>query len=176
MGDDTLNEAKEKEFIHYVLRHMLNQHFKTKTQMAKALNVELRTIQKTFSQLEKNSSKGGSIVLEKILVYCAQNNISVDEVMAAYKDKKRFVECDKEYVDFPIPQDMDERVMDVYCCANAYVQCVASYLCPHCKKECYPEKGDKWLWSDCMVSRISMIMLSHILLVQDDVRVHRSKE
>ena len=68
--------------------------------MAKALNVELRTIQKTFSQLEKNSSKGGSIVLEKVLVYCAQNGISVDEVMASYNESKKGTASDRRYVDF----------------------------------------------------------------------------
>ena len=63
---------------------MLNQRFKTKTNMARELNVEWRTIQKTFSQQERNTSKGGSIVLEKILGYCAQNNISIDEVITMY--------------------------------------------------------------------------------------------
>ena len=73
-----MTEEKQKELIRYILQYMLSRYFMTKTRMAKALNVELRTIQKTFSQLEKNSSKGGSIVLEKVLVYCAQNGISVD--------------------------------------------------------------------------------------------------
>lgn len=170
-----MNEEKEKELIHYILQHMLNRHFKSKTNMAKALNVELRTIQKTFSQLERKSSKGGSIVLEKILVYCAQNGISVDELMAAYKEKQKSIVGEKKCVNFPIPQGLDERVTDVYHHANAYVQCVAGHLCPHCKKECHPAQGDKWLWNDCMVSRISMIMLSHILLVQDDVKQYEMK-
>lgn len=60
---------------YHILQTMLKHHFKTKSNMAKVLQVELRTIQKTFSQLERDYSKGGSIVLEKTLVYCAQNNI-----------------------------------------------------------------------------------------------------
>lgn len=155
---------------------MLNQRFKTKTNMARELNAELRTIQKTFSQLERNTSKGGRIVLERILGYCAQNNISIDEVITMYREKKQMMESDKAYVNFPMPEGMDERVMDVYCHANTYVQCVAGHLCPLCKKGCHPIRRDKWLWSDCMVSWISMIMLSHILLVQDDVRAHRPRE
>ena len=79
-----MNDEREKELIHYILQYMLNQRFKTKTNMARELNVELRTIQKTFSQLERNTSKGGSIVLEKILGYCAKNNISIDEVITMY--------------------------------------------------------------------------------------------
>lgn len=84
-----MNEESQKELIHYILRHMLDEHFKTKTRMAKALNVELRTIRKTFSQLEKNASKGGSIVLEKILAYCVQNGVSIDKVIAAYQEKQQ---------------------------------------------------------------------------------------
>ena len=87
-----MKEEKEKELIHFILQYMLEQHFKTKTNMAKALNVELRTIQKTFSQLERNASKEGSIVLEKILVYCAMNDISIDDLMAAYKRNSKRVE------------------------------------------------------------------------------------
>ena len=62
-----MNEEREKELIRYILQYMLNQRFKTKTNMARELNVELRTIHKTFSQLERDTSKGGRIVLEKIL-------------------------------------------------------------------------------------------------------------
>ena len=113
-------EEKQKELIRYILQYMLSRYFMTKTRMAKALNVELRTIQKTFSQLEKNSSKGGSIVLEKVLVYCAQNGISVDEVMASYNESKKGTASERRYVDFPIPQELDERVMDVYHHANEH--------------------------------------------------------
>jgi len=165
---------EEKELIYHLLQTMLKHHFKTKSNMAKVLRVELRTIQKTFSQMEKNYSKGGSIVLEKTLVYCAQNNISVDELMGECKKKEKGLTVrNRGNVDFPMPQGLDEYVMDVYYRANAYVQCVASHLCPHCERECHAIQGDKWLWNDCMVSRISMIMLSHILLVQDDEKEHK---
>ena len=111
-------------------------------------------------------------MLEKILVYCAQNGISVDELLTAYKEKEKTLAADKRYVNFPRPEGLDERIMDVYRYADAYIQCVASRLCQHCQKECDMTQGDKWLWNDCLVSRISMIMLSHILLVQDDVKVY----
>ena len=171
-----MSEEKQKELIHHILKYMLDQHFKTKTRMAKALNVELRTIQKTFSQMEKHTSKGGSIILEKILVCCAQNGISVDELMSEYKEKQKIIKDNKTYVNFPMPQGLDERVTDVYRHANEYVQCVASHLCHRCKRECKPMQGDKWLWNDCLVSRISMIMLSHVLLVQDEVKVHDAEK
>ena len=50
-----MKEESQKELIHYILQHMLNEHFKTKTRMAKVLNVELRTIQKTCSLNALNS-------------------------------------------------------------------------------------------------------------------------
>ena len=96
--------------------------------------------------------------------------------MVAYKERQKTVVDDNKYVFFPIPQGLDKRVMDVYHRADTYVQCVASHLCPHCKKECRPTQDDKWLWSDCMVSRIAMIMLSHILLVQDEVKETKRQE
>lgn len=153
-----MNEESQKELIRYILRQMLDEHFKTKTRMAKALNVELRTIQKTFSQLEKNASKGGSIVLEKNLVYCARNGVSVDELIAAYKMKQQSIKAEEWRVDFPVPEGIDEQMMDLYRHADAYVQCVAKHMCPHCLWECHSNEGDNWLWSDCIVSRISMLM------------------
>ena len=114
----------------------MNSIFRQKTNIAKALNVELRTIQKTFSQLERNASKGGSIVLEKILVYCAMNDISIDDLMAAYKKKQQKSGTEVRYVNFPIPEGLDERVIDVYHHADVYIHCVAYHLCSCCKKKC----------------------------------------
>lgn len=126
-----MNEESQKELIHYILRHMLDEHFKTKTRMAKALNVELRTIQKTFSQLEKNASKGGIIVLEKTLVYCAGNGVSVDELMAAYKMKQLPIKAEEWRVDFPVPEGMDEQMMDLYRHADAYRETSCEFTIPY---------------------------------------------
>lgn len=51
--------------------------------------MEQRTIQKMFSRLEKNASKGRSIVLEKIIVYCVRNGVLIDEVIASYQEKQQ---------------------------------------------------------------------------------------
>lgn len=159
----------EKELIYHILQYMLNQHFKSKSNMAKELGLELRTIQKIFSQFAKNESKGGSVVLEKILVYCSEKGISIDEIIKAFGQRGK-TDNKRIYVDFPCPEIIDEETMPIYQCADEYVQSVASYICPHCNAECHCSKGDQWLWRGCLVSRISMMTLSHIVSVKESKR------
>ena len=162
-----MSAANEKELVRFIFRYMLIKYFGTKTNMAQGLGISLRTIQKLFAQLESDSSKGGSVVLEKILLHCVKNKISVDEMLLAFIEQQDISIKDKEYVNFPCPEGLRDDMKEIYRNANGFVQSVAGCLCPKCKVDCHPEKGDKWLWNDCLVSHMAMRLLSQIMTIQE---------
>lgn len=65
----------EKKFIAFLFRVLLDEHFKTKTAMAKALDLPLRTLRINFQKLD--TAKGGSVAFERLVVYCLANEIDV---------------------------------------------------------------------------------------------------
>lgn len=77
--------------------------------------------------------------------------------------KKPCILCWEWRVDFPVSEGMDEQMMDLYRHADAYVQCVAKHMCPHCMWECHSNEGDNWLWSDCILNGGNVVTLSRIL-------------
>ena len=73
---------ENRGFIAYLFQTMLHEHFHTKAQMANALGVQLRTLQYNFKNLDR--SKGGCVALRSLLLYCYENDFSVDEIYQRY--------------------------------------------------------------------------------------------
>ena len=73
---------ENRGFIVYLFQTMLHEHFHTKAQMANALGVQLRTLQYNFKNLDR--SKGGCVALQSLLLYCYENDFSVDEMYRRY--------------------------------------------------------------------------------------------
>ena len=71
-------------FIEFLFQTMLDEHFITKVNMAKSLNVTHRTIQYNFQKLENSKQKGGCIACQNLMLYCCQNNISIDRLYQRY--------------------------------------------------------------------------------------------
>ena len=69
-------------FIAYLFQTMLHEHFHTKALMANALGVQLRTLQYNFKNFD--NAKGGSVALQNLLLYCYENDFSVDEMYRHY--------------------------------------------------------------------------------------------
>ena len=78
-------------FIAYLFQTMLHEHFHTKAQMANALGVQLRTLQYNFKNFD--NAKGGSVALQKMLLYCYENDFSVDEMYRHYNVAALKEEC-----------------------------------------------------------------------------------
>lgn len=78
-------------FIAYLFQTMLHEHFHTKAQMANALGVQLRTLQYNFKNFD--NAKGGSVALQNLLLYCHENDFSVDEMYRHYNVAALKEEC-----------------------------------------------------------------------------------
>ena len=78
-------------FIAYLFQTMLHDHFHTKAQMANALGVQLRTLQYNFKNFD--NAKGGSVALQNLLLYCYENDFSVDEMYRHYNVAALKEEC-----------------------------------------------------------------------------------
>ena len=75
-------------FIAYLFQTMLDEHFITKINMAQSLNVTHRTLQYNFRKLEHSKQKGGCIACQNLMLYCCQNNISIDQLYQRYLETK----------------------------------------------------------------------------------------
>ena len=82
---------KNHGFIAYLFQTMLHEHFHTKAQMANALGVQLRTLQYNFKNFD--NAKGGSVALQNLLLYCYENDFSVDEMYRHYNVAALKEEC-----------------------------------------------------------------------------------
>ena len=78
-------------FIAYLFQTMLHEHFHTKAQMANALGVQLRTLQYNFKKFD--NAKGGIVALQNLLLYCYENDFSVDEMYRHYNVAALKEEC-----------------------------------------------------------------------------------
>lgn len=72
----------EYDFIAFFLKIMLEEHFHTKSAMARALGLHLRTIQTTYNR--SGSAKGACLAFERSVCYCYDNGISVDAIYETY--------------------------------------------------------------------------------------------
>lgn len=75
----------EKKFVAFLFRVMLEEYFGTKSQMARELDVQLRTLQIAFKKLD--SAKGGSVAFERLILYCCKHNINILELYDRYIGK-----------------------------------------------------------------------------------------
>lgn len=70
----------EKELVRFILQYLLDNHFESKSDMARQLDIRHRTMQRVFEQLHNDKAKGSTIVLDRALLFCAKRNISVDQL------------------------------------------------------------------------------------------------
>lgn len=68
----------EKRFVAFMLRYMLKEHFGSKRAMARILNMELRTIQINFKNLDV--AKGGIVAFERVVLFCCEHDINILDI------------------------------------------------------------------------------------------------
>lgn len=73
-------------FVAFFLLTMLNDHFHTKSGMARTLGLHLRTVQTAFRNIK--NQKGASLVFIYAICYCYNHGISVDAIHEKYTTKK----------------------------------------------------------------------------------------
>ena len=70
--------VQEHGFIIFFFQIMLDEYFISKKRMAQTLDVSLRTLQYNFKRIKLK--KGGCMALTNLLLYCYENEISVDQI------------------------------------------------------------------------------------------------
>ena len=76
----------EKELVRFILQYLLDNHFESKSDMARQLDFRHRTMQRVVEQLHNDKAKGSTIVLDRALLFCAKRKISVDQLFREYQD------------------------------------------------------------------------------------------
>lgn len=77
----------EKDFISYLFRTLLAEEFGSKRAMARTLGIPLRTLQENFQHLD--CAKGGTIAFERLILYCIEHEISVQNLYFRYKQARQ---------------------------------------------------------------------------------------
>ena len=68
-----------------MLNFLLENHFGSKAEMARQLDVSLRTVERLFENLD--NAKAGSIVFDKAIWYCAKSRIPLDGILERYMNE-----------------------------------------------------------------------------------------
>ncbi len=79
--------SEDKNFVAFIFRTLLNEEFGNKRTMAQKLDIPLRTLQENFQHLE--TAKGGTIAFEKLMLYCAQNQIDIGSLYVRYRNAQK---------------------------------------------------------------------------------------
>lgn len=82
----------DPDFVAFFLDTMLQNHFQTKSRMARTLGLTLRTVQTVYQK--GSTQKGASLVFVNTICYCCSHGISVDAVYMQYTtfaDKNRAI-------------------------------------------------------------------------------------
>ena len=138
-----MSKDRENELIHYILQYMLENEFASKADMARQLSIETRTVQRAFERLSDGTAKGSSIVLNRVLLFCAEKNLSMDKLFDKFcllegKDHVTTAAYEKNgrpaflHICLPKPYGLTEKGERVYRYIGDFLRQASLYLCPRC--------------------------------------------
>ena len=76
----------DRELVAFLFRTMLNEEFGTKTDMAEALDVPYRSLQRIFQHLD--TAKGASKAFQRIIWYCYDEDIYLTDLLRQFKRRR----------------------------------------------------------------------------------------
>ena len=155
----------EKELVRFILQYLLDNHFESKSDMARQLDIRHRTMQRVFEQLHNDKAKGSTIVLDRALLFCAKRNISVDQLFREYQDYMQGATLDSvhqqeddeiipsgNYLLVPAKESCSDEIQKSYEVYVSYLRVLASFVCPRCPHYCNPCGDPDWIQSDCALA------------------------
>lgn len=168
----------EKELVRFILQYLLDNHFESKSDMARQLDIRHRTMQRVFEQLHNDKAKGSTIVLDRALLFCAKRKISVDQLFKEYQDFHQGVVLEpvqhKDGVNtipvartlcMPEIEILSEAVKECYEKYSTYVRVLATFMCTRCSRYpncCNPWGGLDWMHGDCTMAKLSQNLLDTV--------------
>lgn len=151
-----------------VLEFLLEQRFHSKAEMARALGMQQRTLEKVFARLD--AAKGATIALSKALGYCLRNDVLLDpifhEVMMEGNPSTNMhgngsAAYHHLYICRPFKLTSDGKrifssMHDFLCCASAKV-------CPKCGTWCNPWDGKRDATEmDCFIGHMAREIIKDV--------------
>ncbi len=138
----------DKKLTAHILRHLLNNYFQSKAEMARQFDINERQMQRIMKNLDH--AKAGTIALDKAICYCAQQNISLDRILMDFKGGVHIdaipVELsisDEAYSHLRLhhPEGLTQTGEDVYRSMLYFLQLASAKMCPCCRTWCNPWDG-----------------------------------
>lgn len=131
-----------------VLRYLLEHKFESRAEMARRLDILPRTLDRVFEKLEV--AKGGTVVFNKAISYCAQNHISLDLILTSIMDDLEGSDTVKnidsrafEHLNLSKPERLTADGEDIFMSMLHFLRQASTYVCPNCRTWCNPWDG-KW--------------------------------
>lgn len=137
----------EKELVRFILQYLLDNHFESKSDMVRQLDIRHRTMQSVFEQLHNDKAKGSTIVLDRVLLFCAKRKISVDQLFREYQDFHQGVVLDPPQqkdgkntipvartLCLPDIENPSEDIKECYKKYSTYVRVLATFMCTRCSQ------------------------------------------
>lgn len=168
--------TNEKELVRFILQYLLENHFTSKSEMARQLDVKRRTIQRAFEQLHNDNAKGSTIVLDRALLFCAERRISIDKLFCDFYDHQN--EADKKIVAeissqefnkpvfyqlyFPAIEGLTQKGQEVYKYYADILREASATVCPNCLTWCDPWVSADWMSRGCLLSEFAHILLDTV--------------
>ena len=165
----------EKELVRFILQYLLDNHFESKSDMARQLDIRHRTMQRVFEQLHNDKAKGSTIVLDRALLFCAKRKISVDQLFREYQGFHQGTvlepaqhEDDANTLpsayDLRLPdvESLSESVREYYEYYAPYLRVLSMFFCTRCSRHCNPWGGLDWMHGDCTMAKVSQNLLDTV--------------
>ena len=165
----------EKELVRFILQYLLDNHFESKSDMARQLDIRHRTMQRVFEQLHNDKAKGSTIVLERALLFCAKRKISVEQLFREYQDfhqgamlerapHEEDIETMPSAHDLCLPdiESLSEEVREYYEYYAPYLRVLSMFICTRCPHCCNPWGSLDWMHGDCTMAKVSQNLLDTV--------------
>ncbi len=168
-----MDKTQENELVEFILQYMLDHYFRNKSDMARRLELSTRTVQRAFERLRDDTAKGSSIVLNRLLLYCAYQQLSMDDLFAAYAGTAISTDiapavCAKAQIpaykllSLPKPACLTEKGEMAYQYMMSFLQQASAYLCPRCAKWCNPWCHQQWRGQSCLMAHMADVMMNSL--------------
>lgn len=168
-----MDKTQENELVEFILQYMLDHYFRNKSDMARRLELSTRTVQRAFERLRDDTAKGSSIVLNRLLLYCAYQQLSMDDLFAAYAGAAKDTDiapavCTEAQIpaykllSLPKPVYLTDKGEMAYQYMMSFLQQASVYLCPRCAKWCNPWCHQQWRGQSCLMSHMADVMMNSL--------------
>lgn len=136
----------EKQITAHVLRYLLEHRFESKAEMARQLDIQQRTFEKVFENLDV--AKGGTIALDKALSYCARCHVSLDSILESVACASQGSDVQTSYsvsacnrLMVVKPKGLTKEGEQAFESMVRFLRQASARVCPACHMWCNPWDG-----------------------------------